>query len=775
MIIFKCFYYEIFFSFRLLSRTVFYAFTPLVSLLFPLHGQYIIYSEDFSSQEGKGISGDGTDVSGVNWSVSNLNGTLSGSDDYGKVVGGAFEFQDTDGAVSWTSPSTDIANFSGLNLGMDYAEDGSLSSTEYIIIGAFTDGSNYEQLLYQADDYGTASLSRSLSDGSSFSGGSSDSAFSLRVTSRTSAGTRHQTIDNIKLTASTLKNGTLTVSNDNQFDSGTFNVGNGNLYLSDGATLSRNLDLLASTTIYSENFDGQSSDSTANYNTKTSTTSYAKGFEYGVAGVNTTGVDWSVSGGSMDASDEYARVESGQFEFRDVGTDTIWQSPSVSISGFTGLSIGLVAETEGGMEGSDTFQVLQSIDSGGYVTEITQTDDISSSTSLSDSLSGTGSSITLRVQAKNSASTEKHRFDNFSLTGKGTVQLGDNVGGTSTFSGAIALNNAVTLAAASGGKVNFSGAITGSESITKSGAGIVSITNAGSNYSGSNIIKQGKLEVGNGVSLAGAVTGSGSDKSVIGGDGTVLSVVIGNSSGEVDFVSPGLGHASSLTSASSLNQSISLNDGGTASTSDDAAASIGSFTATTLTLEDGGVFDWEIKDFDGTSPGTDYDVLNFTNLSFGSSSSSFTINVLPIVSSNGTAGAPDNANLWSQSGSTFKFLDGPSGGSGISWGDWSAGTIDDFFTIRDDELSYYSNMWGSDWSVSYSDGDFYLNFSAVPEPSTYIMVAGLLIIPVLRNFRGLFSNLRKNFKSFFFTFFLILNRPNSRERKYPFPITYPIK
>lgn len=749
MNIFKYFYYEIFFSFRLLSRAVLYAFTSLVSLLFSLHGQYIIYSEDFSSQEGKGISGDGTDVSGVNWSVSNLNGTLSGSDDYGKVVGGTFEFQDTDGAVSWISPSTDIANFSGLNLGMDYAEDGSLSSTEYIIIGAFTDGSNYEQLLYQADDYGTASLSRSLSDGSSFSGGSSDSTFSLRVTSSTSFGSRHQTIDNIKLTASTLKNGTLTVSNDNQFDSGTFNVGNGNLYLSDGATLSRNLDLLASTTIYSENFDGQSSDSTVNYNTKTSTTSYAKGSEYGVSGVNTTGVDWTISGGSMDASNEYARVESGQFEFRDVGTDTIWQSPSVSIDGFTGISIGLVAETEGGMEGSDTFQVLQSIDSGSYVTEISQTGDISSSTFLSDSLSGTGSSITLRVQAKNSASTEKHRFDNFSLTGKGTVQLGDNVGGTSTFSGAIALNNAVTLAAASSGKVNFSGAITGSESVTKSGAGIVSITNAGSNYSGSNIIKQGKLEVGNGVSLAGAVTGSGSDKSVVGGDGTVLSVVIGNSSGEVDFVSPGFGHASSLTSASSLNQSVSLNDGGTGSTSDDAAASIGSFTTTNLTLNDGGVFDWEIKDFDGTSPGADYDVLNFTYLSFDNIGSTFTMNILPLDSSNGTAGAPENANLWSQSGSSFKFLDGPSGGSGINWGDWSAGTVNDFFTFRDDELSYYSDMWGSDWRVSYSDGDFYLNYSAVPEPSTYIMVAGLFIITALNSFRKVILKFTKQFQKFF--------------------------
>ena len=186
MIIFKYSDFEILFGYSNLFRAVFYAFVPLLSLPFSLHGQYTIYSEDFSNQEGKGISGSGTNTSNVNWSVNNLNGSLSNSSDYGIVVGGVFEFQDTDGAVSWTSPATNIAKFSGLNLGLDYAEDGSLSSTEYIIFDAFTDGNNYQELLYQADDYGSASFSQSLSDGSSFSGGSSDSTFSLRVTSSTS-------------------------------------------------------------------------------------------------------------------------------------------------------------------------------------------------------------------------------------------------------------------------------------------------------------------------------------------------------------------------------------------------------------------------------------------------------------------------------------------------------------------------------------------------------------------------------------------------------------
>ena len=42
------------------------------------------------------------------------------------------------------------------------------------------------------------------------------------------------------------------------------------------------------------------------------------------------------------------------------------------------------------------------------------------------------------------------------------------------------------------------------------------------------------------------------------------------------------------------------------------------------------------------------------------------------------------------------------------------------------------NWWG-DWNVWYDgSGDFYLQYLAVPEPSTYIMVTGLFILPGYR-------------------------------------------
>jgi autotransporter-associated beta strand protein len=383
-----------------------------------------------------------------------------------------------------------------------------------------------------------------------------------------------------------------------------------------------------------------------------------------------------------------------------------------------------------------------------------------------------GSGETQVIEYLKGASGTTLTLDN---TGASTIELGfaQSQSGA-TFSGGVVLtgtgsSNIIKVATGTTAadyakeQVFATGVISGSEKLAKSGVGRLKLTGdntfsggmdindgtvvAGHNDalgSGTVTINKGKLEVSSGVTISETIQG-GSGKSLIGGDGTVSSVIIGSGANEVDYLSPGQGISSSLSPSQ---KQVGLGNG----TADDA---IGSFTATNLSLQGGGVYDWEMQDFDGTAGGTDYDVMNFTNLSFGSSSDRFTINIMGIKSSDGTAGGPDNlANIWAESKLTtngFKFLDGTSSGSGITWGAWAndGSDINDYFDIRYDDLAYnisnngQYNQWGQAWSVHYDSGDFYLQFSAAPEPSTYIMVTGLFMLPGFRMFR----KWRKKFSS----------------------------
>ena len=69
----------------------------------------------------------------------------------------------------------------------------------------------------------------------------------------------------------------------------------------------------------------------------------------------------------------------------------------------------------------------------------------------------------------------------------------------------------------------------------------------------------------------------------------------------------------------------------------------------------------------------------------------------------------------------------------------------DWFEVNDQSFNY-SVAHGMGWNVWYNgEGDFYLRYGVVPEPSTYIMVTGLLMLPGFRMFRSLLK--KQNLKN----------------------------
>ena len=350
-----------------------------------------------------------------------------------------------------------------------------------------------------------------------------------------------------------------------------------------------------------------------------------------------------------------------------------------------------------------------------------------------------------------------------------TLELGfaqSHTTSAATFTGAVTLqgsNTKNTIKVSSGTTAAdyskdqvMSGVISGGEVLVKDGMGrltlegnngTLAVGNSGNNAdlgSGTITINKGKLEVLSGDTLSNTISGgtAATKKSMIGGDGTVGSITIGSGSGEIDVLSPGQGISSSLTETTGLSKFQAGFGNGSAD------AAVGALTATNLSLQGGGVFDWELQDFAGTTGGTDYDVMNFTNLAFGAKSETFTINILGLQSSNGAVGAPDNSHTGSRLGnSSFKFLNN-NNSSGISWtggSEWTSDELNDYFVFNTNAVDYSTDDWDKGWSVYYEGGDFYLQYTATPEPSTYIMVAGLFMLPGYR----MIKRMKKKFSSSF--------------------------
>jgi autotransporter-associated beta strand protein len=371
-----------------------------------------------------------------------------------------------------------------------------------------------------------------------------------------------------------------------------------------------------------------------------------------------------------------------------------------------------------------------------------------------------------------------------------TVSIGlANTSAKQTFAGNVELAGTNTYNALNvgGGELSgfdkhqeFSGVVSGGEKLVKTGSGKLTLSGnntftggvsiadgggtkdggalvAGHNNAlgtGTTTIEHGKLSIGAGVTISttssnkilGQASNGTGQKSVIGGGvGNTVGVIsnnadsiinIGSGDGEIDVLSPGMAHASSMSNGTSDYQVVAGNHD--ASGTDDLTLSIGTIQIDKIGLKNGGVFDWEITDFAGdNSGGSDWDVLKFDTLNFDATNDTFDINIYSLASDGSAGGVTvDGSNhLYSSKTGTsgFKFMEwtgsGTPNGTTEGWlGDQTAREVT-AFNINSDSWAYHNNFYYGDWSVWYESGSFYLQYSAVPEPSTYFMVTGLLMLP----------------------------------------------
>ena len=356
-----------------------------------------------------------------------------------------------------------------------------------------------------------------------------------------------------------------------------------------------------------------------------------------------------------------------------------------------------------------------------------------------------------------------------SSSGSNTINVGGSTGTFASadahqeFSGVISSTGA-SLKKTGSGKLTLSGdsnsysqGITIADGGGTKDGGILVANHASALGSGTTTVEHGKLAVAGGITVTNTIQGQGTNSSdqkslVGGGSGTTVGTItnggsilnIGSGDGQIDVVSPGIALATSMSNGTSDHQAIAgdHNDAGV----DTISQSIGTLKINSVGLKSGGVFDWEISNFDGSggTAGSDWDLLQFDSLAFDSSGN-FDINILSLTTNDGAgsgAGAVTGSTWTEHNGTSgFKFLDGSgSNGTGITWGSVTinssapsgSGTIDKgYFNFNHDVFSYNNSNYYGDWSVylDYANNDFYLQYSVVPEPSTYMMVTGLLMLP----------------------------------------------
>lgn len=167
-----------------------------------------IYTETFTSQEGKGYDGTSVgDFTGVDWTISGDSSGITASDDWFTVDGAQMSVRDIDATLTWNSPTIDISSVTDpLSLTIDLGASGDFEISGDVFNVYYKIDTDTPVLLIQAtvdedapgDPFfvGSTELTSTLA---AFSGAivGSGSDLVIMVEASNNAGTEFQFFDNV--------------------------------------------------------------------------------------------------------------------------------------------------------------------------------------------------------------------------------------------------------------------------------------------------------------------------------------------------------------------------------------------------------------------------------------------------------------------------------------------------------------------------------------------------------------------------------------------------
>ncbi len=262
--------------------------------------------------------------------------------------------------------------------------------------------------------------------------------------------------------------------------------------------------------------------------------------------------------------------------------------------------------------------------------------------------------------------------------------------------------------------VDVAATVTGSVGFTKTGLGVMRLGGANT-YTGATTVNAGNLEIASGGSInsssgitvgaggslfynsstaltkAPTLNGSGGSRARLGGGGTVNTAVILNSLDDV--LSPG--------------------------------NSPGILTFGASQTWDSYTYEWEVNNWTGTNPGTNYDRIAITGGLNLSLTGTYALDILSLTGANVSGNVPN----FSDTNQSWTILTTTGGITGFSASNWTLNPAG------------FTNPSTGSWSISKVGNDLQLNYEViiVPEPSTFAMLglAGIAMAGALaRRNRG---------------------------------------